>query len=260
MAKIYAIANQKGGVGKSTTAQALAAGLYDLGKKVLLIDMDPQSNLSIICNATTDTENADIVTILEILIGQNELADGIQHMKKFDIIPSSMFLASIDSRLADPISRSFKLQEALKGKIASYDYVIIDTPPALGTITANAMVASDYVIIPAQADILSLQGVTQLYTTIQSAREHCNPNLKIAGILLTRHKENTNLSKGMITLFQSMAAKINTKLFDSRIRDNNAIKEAQAKAIDIFEHKPKSNGAIDYKALLNEIFGGTSNV
>ena len=139
MAKIYAIANQKGGVGKSTTAQSLAAGLYDLGKKVLLIDLDPQSNLSVLCGATTDDKDSNVVTMLEILVGEQPLSAGIQNKDKYDIIPASMFLASIDGRLTDPISKPFKLQETLKGKVNKYDVVIIDNFSLLATTKARRL-------------------------------------------------------------------------------------------------------------------------
>ena len=255
-AKVYAVANQKGGVGKSTTCQTLAAGLHDRGKKVLLIDLDPQSNLSTLCQAVTDAQKKDVVTMLEILIEENSIAEGIQHKANFDIIPASMFLASIDGRLPDQISRPYKLAEAIKPISKQYDYIIVDTPPALGTLTVNAIIAADYVLIPAQADILSLQGVSQLHSTMQAARKHANKGLKIAGIILTRYNGRTNLSKDIALLFQSAAGTMKTKVFESRIRENTALKEAQSKGMDIFTYDKKSNAAKDYEALIDEIFGG----
>ena len=139
MQQVYAIANQKGGVGKSTTTQALAAGLARKGKRTLLVDLDPQSNLSSICGAVTDASDKNCITMLEILCRDNNINEGIQHLSQYDIVPASMFLASIDARLADPISRPFRLQEALKYVKEKYDYIFIDTPPALGTLTANAV-------------------------------------------------------------------------------------------------------------------------
>lgn len=252
---IYSIANQKGGVGKSTTALNLAAALYERGKKVLLIDMDPQSNLSSLAGATTDADQKDIVTMLEVLTQEATLTDGIQHKKKFDIIPASMFLASIDGRLLDQVSRPFKLREALKTVSKKYDYAIVDCPPALGTLTTNATIASNYILIPAQADVLSLQGVSQLYSTIETSREYCNPNLKIAGLLLTRFTDRTRLSKDMAALFNSAASQMATKLFKQRIHESVSIREAQAKGKDIFDYDPKSKVAADYLALAEEIFG-----
>lgn len=256
--QVFAIANQKGGVGKSTTAQNLAAGLWDYyGKRVLLLDLDPQSNLSQVCGAVTDTQNADVVTILECLVGEARLYEGIQQLEKYDIVPASMFLASIDGRLTDPISRSYKLQEAIKGssKAKEYDFIIIDTPPALGTLTANALTAADRVIIPAQADILSLQGVSQLYATVESVREYCNSRLRIAGIIMTRYNERTRIAQDMNKLFKSAATKMKTKVFETGIRENVAIKEAQASVKDIFSYDKNSNAAKDYLGLIQEIFG-----
>lgn len=252
---IYAIANQKGGVGKSTTCHNLASGLYARGKKVLLIDLDPQSNLSTICGAVTDAQKKDTITMLEVLTKEHPLISGIQAMEKFDIVPASMFLASIDSRLIDPISRPYRLQEVLKTVRKKYDYVLIDTPPALGTLTANAVIAANYVLIPAQADVLSLQGVSQLYATIQASQEHCNQNLKITGIILTRFNERTRLGKDMANLFNTAASQMSTKLLKNRIREANAIKEAQACGKDIFSYDHNSNAAKDYIKLIDEIFG-----
>lgn len=254
-AKVYSIANQKGGVGKSTTCQVLAAGLHDRGKKVLLLDLDPQSNLSTICNAVIDAQQKDVVTMLEVLTGENTMAEGIQHMDKYDIVPSSMFLASIDGRLPDQISRPYKLSEALKPIAKKYDYIIVDTPPALGTLTTNAIIASNYIIIPAQADILSLQGVSQLFATITATRSYCNPKLKISGILLTRHNERTRLSKDLALLFESAAAQMKTEVFKQKIREATIIKEAQSQGLDIFTYDKTAKVAQDYNKLIDEILG-----
>lgn len=253
--KVYAVANQKGGVGKSTTCQTLAAGFHDRGKRVLLIDLDPQSNLSTLCQAVTDAQQQDVVTMLEVLTGDNTINQGIQKMEKYDIVPSSMFLASIDGRLPDQISRPYKLSEALKPIAKKYDYVIVDTPPALGTLTTNAIIASDYILIPAQADVLSLQGVSQLYATITATRAYCNPKLKIAGILLTRHNERTRLSKDLAALFDSAAAQMATVVFKQKIREATIVKEAQSQGIDIFSYDKSSKVAQDYNKLIEEILG-----
>lgn len=252
--KIYAVANQKGGVSKTTTVQCIGAGLAHYGYKVLLIDLDPQSNLTSICHAVSDAQDKNTVTMLEILAKENKINDGIQHLDLYDIIPSSMFLASIDSRITDQMARPYRLQNALKELKGEYDYILIDTPPALGTLTNNALVAADEVIIPAQADILSLQGVSQLYETIESAKEHANPNLKIAGIVLTRFQGRANLTKELVTLFDGAASQLKTTVFKTRIREAIAVKEAQAALSDIFTVDPKSNASADYNALIKEIF------
>ena len=252
--KVYAVANQKGGVGKSTTVQNLGAGLARAGKKVLLIDVDPQSNLTAITGATSDAENTDTVTMLEILCEEKSINSGIQHLEQFDIIPASMFLASIDGRITNQLARPYRLQKAIKDLKTPYDYILIDTPPALGTVTSNALIAAQEVIVPAQADVLSLQGVSQLFETIQAAREHANPNLKISGILLTRFNARTRLSQELSNLFTAAAKQMDTRLFDTRIRESVVVKEAQAAYQDIFQYDAKSNPAIDYAALTKEIF------
>lgn len=252
--KIFAIANQKGGVSKTTTVHCIGAGLAHAGFKVLLIDLDPQSNLTSICHAVSDAQDKTTVTMLEILAKENNINEGIQHLELFDIIPSSMFLASIDSRLTDQMARPYRLQNALKDLKADYDYVLIDTPPALGTLTNNALVAADSVIIPAQADILSLQGVSQLYETIESVKEHANPNLTVSGIVLTRFQGRANLTKEIVTLFDAAAKQLKTVVFENRIREAIAVKEAQAALSDIFTIDSKSNASIDYGKLIKEIF------
>lgn len=252
--KIYAVANQKGGVGKSTTVQNLGAGLARAGKQVLLIDVDPQSNLTAITGATSDAEKTETVTMLEVLCEEKSINAGIQHLKQFDIIPASMFLASIDGRIPNQLARPYRLQKAISELQMDYDYILIDTPPALGTVTSNALIAAQEVIVPAQADVLSLQGVSQLFETIQAAREHANPTLKIAGILLTRFNARTRLSQELSNLFTAAAKQMDTRLFDTRIRESVVVKEAQAAYQDIFQYDAKSNPAIDYAALTKEIF------
>ena len=255
--KIYAVANQKGGVGKTTTCHCLAAGLKKLGKEVLLIDLDPQSNLSTLCDAETDARKKDAITMLEVLSDKNTIADAIQKIDQYDIAPASMYLASIDNVLRDPIGRPFKLAEKIdeSNLRKKYDYIILDCPPALGTLTSLAVVAADSVIIPAQADVLSLQGVSQLFSTIESARGHANKGLKIAGIVLTRFNSRTKISRDILELFETEATQMKTKVFKTRIREATAIKEAQATGASVFEMPGHSNPAQDYMALTNEILG-----
>lgn len=255
-AKIYAIANQKGGVGKTTTCQFLAAGLLNRDKKVLLLDLDPQSNLSVLCGATTDAVEKETPTMLEVLSDKARLADTIQHTSNYDIVPASMYLASIDNVLTDPIGRPFKLAEKLDaGNVRKiYDYILIDCPPALGTLTSLAVIAADSVIIPAQADILSLQGVSQLYNTIESARRHANKRLRIAGIVMTRYNGRTNISKEIMGLFQNAAVQMQTKVFHSTIREATVVKEAQASKRNLFDIAGTSGVVQDYHALIEEIF------
>jgi chromosome partitioning protein len=254
MQRIYAIANQKGGVGKSTTTQILGAGLAKAGKKVLLIDLDPQSNLSSLVGAVTDAQDKNVVTMLEVLTEEHNIKEGIQHMHSYDIVPASMFLASVDGRIPNQLARPYRLQKALESIRGKYDYILIDTPPALGTLTNNALIAASEVIIPAQADVLSLQGVAQLAETISAAREHANPGLAISGIALTRYNGRARLSRELAAMFETAAKQLNTVVFKTHIREAVAVKEAQAAQQDIFSYAPQSNPAQDYAALIYDIF------
>lgn len=181
MARIISIINQKGGVGKSTTAEALLAGLTLKGYKTLAVDLDAQGNLTYATGA-----NSQGATSLGVLTREVDAGDAIQHTPSGDIIPSNKALAGADAFITDT-GKEYRLREALESVASEYDYIIIDTPPALSILTINALTASNSVIIPAQADIYSLQGIEQLAETIQPVKRYCNPTLSIEGILLTRY-------------------------------------------------------------------------
>lgn len=254
MTKIIAITNQKGGVGKSTTAEALTADLKSRGYKVLAIDLDPQGNMTHTSRASTSG-----ATALGVLTGEVEAKDAIRHTEMGDIIPAHSGLAGADAFIADT-GKEYRLKEALEPVKDKYDYIIIDTPPALGILTVNALTAADSVIIPAQCDIYSLNGIDQLYKTINPVRKYCNPDLKIDGILLTRNNERTMLSKEVTELAGQLAERIGTKLFKSSVREAVAIKEAQIYQKSIFEYASKSKVAADYRAFTDEVLGKESSV
>ena len=255
--KVIAVNNQKGGTGKTTTAAALGFALYHRGFNVLLIDLDAQGNLSYTVNAEGGRygifgamERPETV--------QQEIQPACSDEKggKIDIIPSTERLA-IAEKIFTEIGKEYKLKEALQNIDSSaYDYVIIDTPPALSILSINALAAADTVIIPAQADIYSLQGITQISSTISTVRKYCNSRLTIDGIVLTRYNSRTTISKDLAAALAQTAEKLSTKVYDTRIRECTAIKEAQALRKDIFVYAPKSNAAEDYKSLTNEIIGG----
>ncbi len=181
MAKVISVSNQKGGVGKTTTTGAVAAGFKLKGYKVLCVDLDPQSNLSFSSGAETE----DCPTIYEILKGEAKSSFSIQKMSSFDIISSNILLSGIELEFTQT-GREYLLKEALNTVKDKYDYIFIDTPPALSILTVNAFTASDYIIIPMLADIFSLQGIAQLSETIDRVRRYCNPNVKVEGIVLTK--------------------------------------------------------------------------
>ncbi|MBO6085655.1 MAG: ParA family protein [Acetobacter sp.] len=247
---IYAITNQKGGVGKSTTAAALWAGLSLKGYKVLAIDLDPQCNLSYTAGADTAHKTA-----LSLLTGENPTADTIQHTAAGDIIAASKNLAGADAFIKDT-GKEYRLKESLEGIAAEYDYCILDTPPSLGILTVNALTACNSVIIPAQADIFSLQGIDELNQTMQPVRKYCNPALTIEGILLTRYNGRTALARDISDYTEQLAAKLGTKVFKTTIREGIAVKEAQLSQQALFDYAPKANVTNDYRAFIDELLEG----
>lgn len=249
MTRIIAVANQKGGTGKSTTAAALGAGLLLRGFNVLYVDLDAQGNLSY----TLGTSRG--ATVLDVLTGQATAEQAIQHTPQGDAIPAAPALASADTMLTST-GKEYRLKEALEPIKRKYDFIIIDTGPALGILTVNALTACTWAIVPAQADIFSLQGIGQLHTTIDAVKRYCNPDLEIAGILLTRYNPRTVLSRDITAMIDQTAEKLHTKLFTTTIRETVSIKEAQASQAGIYDYAPKSNAAQDYSAFIDELLEG----
>lgn len=246
----YAIINQKGGVGKSTTALAVGAGLTLKGYSVLFVDLDAQGNLTFVMGADTNRYNA-----LGVLQRPKTAKAEVQHTAQGDIIASSPALAGADTVIT-ATGKEYRLREALQSLSGSYDYCIIDTPPALGILTINALTACTGAIIPAQADMFSLQGIGQLNSTIETVKKYCNPALSIMGIVLTRYSSRSIISREVAEMIERTADQLHTKLYNAKIRECTALKEAQATRQSIYSYSPKSNATADYTALVNEILGG----
>lgn len=247
MKEIISVINQKGGVGKSTTTAAVGAGLRKRGYRVLSIDLDAQENLSFIMGVSAPRRSA-----LEVLAGEITAAEAIRHTEQGDIIPASTALANADTMIT-ATGKEYRLREALDSLRESYDYILIDTPPALGILTVNALTASDSALIPSQADALSLKGIGLLSQTIDAVRRYCNRGLTVRGIVLTRYNPRTIISHDMTELIDQTAAQLRTKLFKTTIRECTALKESQAVQQSIFDYAPKSNATADYDALIDEI-------
>lgn len=250
MKQIYTIINQKGGVGKSTTAHALGWALARRGYKVLFVDLDSQGNLSF--SLRSDGSGA---TSMDVLTGETPISSAIQHLAGADVLPAGLGLALAEQNMTG-VGTEYRLKEALDTVKAAYDYIIIDTPPALGILTVNALTASTRAVIPAQADIYSFQGVSQLYKTIMTVKKYCNPEITVSGILLTRYSPRAILSRDVADMLSKTAEQINTKLFDATIREAVSVKEAQANQLDLYEYSPKSNVAQDYEAFTEELLKG----
>lgn len=249
MATVIALTNQKGGVGKTTTSGALAAGLasfYD--KKVLAIDLDPQGNLGF--SLGLDIE--DGYTIHDVLKGTVLMKDAIQSVNGCDIVTSNILLSSAELDFAG-VNRELLLKSALDSVLNDYDYIIIDTPPALNILTVNAYAVADHLIIPMAPEILSLLGLTQLKETVDSVRQSVNPHLNVLGILLTKYNRRTLLAKEVSELAENIATQMDTCVFDAKIRPSVSAAEAPAHGESIFEYSPRSNPAADYREFITEV-------
>ncbi len=251
--KVIAITNQKGGVGKTTTAINLAAGLGLYDKKVLIIDIDPQGNATQgIGVSKIHIEQAN-KTIYELMINNDEKIEDYIVSTKFknvDIVGSSQHLSGFDKEYCGSIQKEKILKVKLKSLKDMYDYVLIDCPPSLNSITLNGMVAAQSVLIPVQSEFYAMEGMTQLLNSIQMCKKNLNRSLTIEGILMTMYTTNTNLSESVL---EEIKKYFKSYVFETIIRRNIAIAEAPSYGEPIMYYDVKSKGAQDYISLAKEV-------
>ncbi|WP_416808720.1 sporulation initiation inhibitor protein Soj [Bacillus thuringiensis] len=252
MGKIIAIANQKGGVGKTTTSVNLGAGLAQVGKKVLLVDIDAQGN------ATTGVgiEKSELdQCIYNVLVEDADVQGVIQKTatEDLDVLPATIQLAGAEIELVPTISREVRLQRALQPVRDEYDYIIIDCPPSLGLLTINALTAADSVIIPVQCEYYALEGLSQLLNTVRLVQKHLNKNLAIQGVLLTMLDARTNLG---IQVIDEVKKYFRDKVYRSIIPRNVRLSEAPSHGKPIMQYDAKSRGAEVYIDLAEEVIAG----
>ena len=223
MPTIITITNQKGGVGKTTTAAALLTALHRRGARVLGVDLDPQGSLGF--SLGLDIEQC--ATIYDVFRGKAEPQDVVVSLAPCDLLPSNILLSSAELEFNRP-GREFLLKSALSKIQDPYDFVVIDTPPALNLLTVNAYVATDSLIIPMAPEVLSLLGVSQIRETIESVRNYYNSHLRVAGILLNRFNPRLTLNREILELSEQIAAQLDTKVFRSKIRTSVSVAAAPA--------------------------------
>ncbi|OED37759.1 hypothetical protein AB834_01315 [PVC group bacterium (ex Bugula neritina AB1)] len=243
---IFSIGNQKGGVAKTTTTHSLGFGLRNFGYKVLLIDLDPQGNLTSIIGC----EKKEF-SVLNILLNEVILEKAvIQVEENIDILISDPLLYNVESKI-NMAGKEYRLREALVAN--KYDYVLIDTPPAMNLLTINAMVATDRLLIPLLADTLSLEGLNYFYENVSSIKKYYNQDLEILGVFFANFKERTNISKKITEFTTQVINDLNIPLLKTKIRECTAMKEAQLMRKDIYTYAKTSNASTDYLSLVNEI-------
>ncbi len=255
MGKIIAIANQKGGVGKTTTSVNLAASLGVLEKKVLLIDADPQANAT--SGLGIDVETVDIGTY-QILEHSNTPAEAVMQSTSpnVDVIPAHIDLVAIEIELVDKENREYMLKEALKDIREQYDFILIDCAPSLGLLTLNALTAADSVIIPIQCEYFALEGLGKLLNTVKSVQKIHNPNLDIEGMLLTMYDSRLRLSNQVV---EEVQKHFNDMVFKTIIQRNVKLSEAPSFGESIINFDATSKGATNYLSLAEEVIKKNSN-
>jgi chromosome partitioning protein len=256
VAKIIAVANQKGGVGKTTTAVNLSACLAHIGKKVLIVDIDPQGNAT----SGVGVEKGEVdECVYDILVEDVEAAKVIKStsVERLDVLPSTIQLSGAEIELVPTISREVRLKRALTSVASNYDYIFIDCPPSLGLLTINALTAADSVLIPVQCEYYALEGLSQLLNTVRLVQKHLNTTLEIEGVLLTMLDARTNLG---IQVIDEVKKYFREKVFDTIIPRNVRLGEAPSHGKPIITYDAKSKGAEVYLELAKEVVASGERV
>ena len=251
MGKIIAIANQKGGVGKTTTTTNLAAGLAEHGKKILVIDIDPQGNAT----SGLGIEKNDLdYTVYEMILGECQFEDCVVEsiVPNLWVLPSDVDLSGAEIDMIGLDRREFILKDIMDKKRRKYDYILIDCPPSLNVLTVNAMTCADSVIVPIQCEYYALEGLSQLIHTIELIKERLNKKLKVEGIVFTMYDVRTNLS---LEVVETVKENLNHKIYKTLIPRNVRLAEAPSYGQPISMYDPKSTGAVAYDNLTKEVLG-----
>lgn len=249
MARIISVANQKGGVGKTTTTVNLGACLAFLEKKVLIIDIDAQGNATSGIGIRKSDVNEDIY---DVLVNEYPIESVIHatNRENLDIVPATIQLAGAEIELTSMMARESRLKTAIAGIKDKYDYILIDCPPSLGHLTINAFTASNSILIPVQCEYYALEGLSQLLNTVRLVQKHFNPDLRIEGVLLTMYDARTNLGAEVV---EEVRKYFRERVYDTIIPRNVRLSEAPSHGLSIIDYDPRSRGAEVYQALAKEV-------